>query len=84
MDLVQQVSNMDVKKIEQRIKWLEAELSASNHFDGYVANGLRNELTKLKTVLKWHATGLLNGLSGHSQSDISKLMESRASQKIDE
>lgn len=43
---------MDINKIKERIKWLEKEISGSNHFDGYVLKGLLTELEEQRNKLK--------------------------------
>ena len=39
---------MDVKQLHKRITYLEHELASKRH-DGYVEEGLKKELKKLKT-----------------------------------
>ena len=40
------------KDIEDRIEWLEGEIASSNHFDGYVLQGLQKELEEKKKKLE--------------------------------
>lgn len=73
---------MEREPIETEITELEAKLASQNDSNEEDKGLLRMKLLRLKTILKWLDSGLLEGLHGPIKKNIAELYECCKSHKL--
>jgi hypothetical protein len=69
---------------ERKIARLEADIKRRMDANQIVDSFTRMSLERLKTVLKWEKSGLLDGLQGHVGENIAQLYENQSRELLNE